>query len=239
MIEKSKIINVLNYNENPVCIKTHQKEYICPIGSDSSPSITPLEFSEVESLNSGSPVFKIGTLFLESSDIATEELYKELRILDFNKILKNADIENILTNPSLSGLTQLIEISSVMYFERVRGIFHTLKNSNQYDISTRVEKIINTKYKELCNKQLKTKIILSAKDTVSKVSAEEVGDLKKQNELLQKQMETMQKMMEQMMSMQSSKNTNDEADIEIDDVTEPEDLTPQGKRKAGRPKKDI
>lgn len=235
MIEKSKIINVLNYNENPVCIKTHQKEYTCPIGSDSSPSITPLEFSEVESLNSGSPVFKIGTLFLECSDIETSELYKDLRMFDYDKILKNADIENILINPSLSGLTKLIEIKSVMYFERVRGIFHSLKNSNQYDISTRVEKIINTRYKELCNKQLNTKIVLSAKDAVSKVSAEEVGDLKKQNESLQKQMENMQKMMEQMMAMQVNASSSEDKE-NSDGVNASDSL---GKRKAGRPKKEV
>lgn len=235
MIEKSKIINVLNYNENPVCIKTHQKEYICPIGSDSSPSITPLEFSEVESLNSGSPVFKIGTLFLECSDIETGELYKELRMFDYDKILKNDDIENILINPSLSGLTKLIEINSVMYFERVRGIFHSLKNSNQYDISTRVEKIINTRYKELCNKQSNTKIVLSAKDTVAKVSAEEVGYLKKQNESLQKQMESMQKMMEQMMAMQVNASSSEDKE-NFDSVDAPDS---QGKRKAGRPKKEV
>lgn len=201
-IEKSKIINVLNYNENPVCIKTHMKEYICQKSENGVPSITPLEFSEVESLNSNSPVFKIGNLFFEEG--MQEEIYNEIRLLEWKDILRNEDIEKILLYPSLDGLSKIVNIKSVMLFERVRGIFFSLKNSNQHDLSTRVENVINTRYKELCNRQLNTKIILTAKDTTSKASTEEVSDLKKQNESLQVQMCQMQKMMEQMMAMQNS-----------------------------------
>lgn len=201
-IEKSKIINVLNYNENPVCIKTHMKEYICQKSENGVPSITPLEFSEVESLNSNSPVFKIGNLFFEEG--MQEEIYNEIRLLEWKDILRNEDIEKILLYPSLDGLSKIVNIKSVMLFERVRGIFFSLKNSNQHDLSTRVENVINTRYKELCNRQLNTKIVLTAKDTTSKASTEEVSDLKKQNESLQEQMCQMQKMMEQMMAMQNS-----------------------------------
>lgn len=228
-MEKSKIINVLNYNENPVCIKTHLKEYLCPAMEGNNPSITPLVFSEVESLNSNSPVFRNGILFFEKR--IQEEVYSELRIIDWKDILNNKDIENILLHPTLDGLLKIVNIKSVMLFERVRGVFFSLKNSNQHDISTRVEKIVNTRYKELCNRKLKSNIVLTAKDTVEPVSTAEVNDLKKQNELLQEQMSNMQKMMEQMMSLQNN-NISSEKVSEIMQTG-----TNTTGKKPGRPKK--
>lgn len=221
-IEKSKIINILNYNENPVCIKTHLKEYMCSEGTAESPSILPLDFSEVESLNSNSDVFKIGTLFFES-DIQ-EEVYEALRILNWKDILKNEDIEDILLHPSKEGLSKIIDIKSVMLFERVRGIYYSMKNTNGYDLSTRVEKIITTRYKELCNKKLKTEITLVAKDMITPISSEEVNELKEQNQNLQTQMVQMQEMMAKLLASNSSN-------------TPPVVAEPTPKRKPGRPAK--
>lgn len=225
-INENKLINVLNYNENPVVIKTHIREYLCQSAEHNVPSITPLTFSEIESLNSNSNAFKIGTLRFSPDNEA--DVYEALRITDWEKILTNKDIEDIILHPSLSGLTRLVEINNVQLFERVRGVLFSLKNTNLYDISTRVEKIVNTRYKELCNKQIKTGIILSARDTATAVPMEEVSALKEQNNALQQQMLQMQKMIEQMMAMQTGNNTTttDEAQDEVV-IAEP--------KKPGRP----
>lgn len=226
-INENKLINVLNYNDNPVAIKTHQREYLCQPQENGQPSITPLIFAEIQSLNGNSNAFKIGTLrFPEDIE---EKVYEEIRIADWREILKNEDIENIILNPSLDGLTKIISIKNVALFERVRGIFFSLKNTNQYDISTRVEKIINARYKELCNRKIKTDIILTPKDTSTSVPSEDVNALKEQNEIMKAQMETMQKMMEQMMAMQTQ-NINEE----IQNIDSETDKTPKPK-KAGRP----
>ncbi len=229
-INENKLINVLNYNDNVVVIKTHKAEYLCPSQENGQPSITPLTFAEVESLNSNSNAFKIGTLRFPE-DIQ-ENVYNEIRISDWKDILTNETIEDIILHPSLEGLTKLISIKSVALFERVRGIFFSLKNTNQYDISTRVEKIINARYKELNNRQIKTNIILTTKDTNAQIPNDEVNALKEQNEMMKTQLESMQKMMEQMMAMQSNqlkesaentKDDNDEKPLETE------------KKKAGRP----
>jgi hypothetical protein len=228
MISENKLINVLNYNENPVVIKTHAREYLCQSAENQNPSITPLTFSEIESLNSNSNAFKIGTLRFPT-DIEAE-IYKALRITDWEKILTNKDIEEIILHPSLSGLTKLIDISNVQLFERVRGVFFSLKNTNQYDISTRVEKIVNARYKELCNRQIKSKIILSVKDTTTNIPNEEVNALKEQNLTMQLQMETMQKMMEQMIALQSTNATQTTETIKEEKIEKVEQP-----KKAGRP----
>ncbi len=160
-MNKNEIINVLNYNENPVCIKSRLREYMCPKGSRKLPSVTPLEYSEIEEINSISPCFRTGLLFFEENK--AEEIYKSLRILNFQDILKNEDIENIILNPTYEGLKKLVEIDSISYFERVRGIFYYLKNSDMYDISIRVSKIIDERYKELNNRKTKTNIVLNRK----------------------------------------------------------------------------
>lgn len=230
-INENKLINVLNYNENPVAIKTHVREYLCQSSEDGSPSITPLTFSEIESLNSNYNAFKIGTLRFPTD--VEEDVYKALRITDWEEILTNKDIETMVLHPSLSGLTKLIAINNVQLFERVRGIFFSLKNTNQYDISTRVEKIVVARYKELCNRQIKTNIVLSVKDTNTTVPAEEVNALKEQNNILQEQMAQMQKMMEQMISMQSNNIQNEDMQTAaVDKKVEPKSTQ---SKKAGRP----
>lgn len=215
-INENKLINVLNYNENPVAIVTHVREYLCQSAEHGSPSITPLTFSEIESLNSNTNAFKIGTLKFPA-DIE-KDVYEALRITGWEEILTNKYIEDIILHPSLSGLTKLVDVKNVQLFERVRGVFFSLKNTNQYDISTRVERIINARYKELCNKQIKTDIILSSKDTNATIPNEEVNALKEQNNALQEQMGKMQKMIEQMMSMHSNNSeiTNVDDDKEVE-----------------------
>ena len=229
VINENKLINVLNYNENPVAIKTHVREYLCQPMEGDNPSITPLTFSEIESLNSNSNAFKIGTLRFPTEIEAS--VYEALRITNWEEILTNKDIEDIILHPSLSGLKRLIEINNVQLFERVRGVFFSLKNTNHYDISTRVEKIIIARHKELCNKKIKTDIILSAKDTTASVPLEDVNALKEQNLAMQTQMENMQKMMEQMIAMQNNTSVKDD----VKEVAKTEDTKSTAPKKAGRP----
>jgi len=220
-IDTNKIINVLNYNANPVAIKTHIKEYLCnPAEDNDHPSINPLSFSEVEFLNSNSNAFTIGILRFPTEIEA--DVYDALRVVEWENILTNQDIEDIILHPSVKGLTKFVQIKNTSLFERIRGIFFSLKNSDQYDISTRVEKIINTRYKELVNKQVKSNILLSAKDTNPAIPNEEVNALKEQNKNMQSQMESMQKMMEQMMAMQQNATVVKEVKAEVPKVVKPE-----------------
>ena len=227
---ENKLINVLNYNENPVAIATHQREYLCSPAEGENPSITPLTFSEIESLNSSSNAFKIGTLRFPSEVEA--DIYEALRITDWEDILTNEAIEDIILHPSLDGLTKIVKIQNASLFERVRGVFFSLKNSNQYDISTRVEKVITARYKELCNGKIKTKIILTPKDTIPITSSEDVNALKAQNEEMKNQMLQMQQMMEQMMKMQQAQS---ESDKEAEDNEKK--VETETKKKPGRPRK--
>lgn len=234
-LDKTKLINVLNYNFNPVIIETHVKGYICDAATaDDEPSITPLSISEIESLNSKTNAFKIGILRFPQE--IEQEMYEEiLRIKDWKDILTNSEIKDIILHPSIDGLSKIIAIKNTSLFERVRGVFFLLKNANRYDISNRVEAVVMRRYQELCNQQVVTNIQLTPRDAVSNVSSEEVSALKEANQNMQTQLEAMQKMMEQMMAMQQASQSA-VAQPETNSVDQkPEDETTSTIKKAGKP----
>ena len=184
---------------------------------------------EILYINGNSAAFKTGILRFPKE--IEKEMYEDyLRIPNWEDLLTIQDIEKIILHPTIEGLTKIINIKDTGMFDRVRGVFVRLKNTNDDDISLRVEKIIQARLDELRRGVRNTEIIIKAKDTVAPIATEEVDELKEQNKLLQEQMANMQKMMEQMMSMQT--NTTPSAEKEKTDKEEEKVA-----KKPGRPKK--
>ena len=215
-----QIINILNYNESVVTISTRDNEYAFNPSEGGVPSIIPLSPSEIEYVNSNSNAFKSG--LLRFPEDIQEEIYIDLRIADWKSILTNDEIVEILTNATMEGLQRIIDIKNVCEFERVRGLFTRLKNTNDGDISIRVGNIVQKRYKELCNRQIKSHIQLVERDLKPKmITSEEVDSLKE--ELAQ-----MREMMAKML------NSNSKAEIRPEDV---KGETSEVKKPAGRPPK--
>lgn len=229
-IKDMKTINVLNYNQNIVIVSTKHDSYtIEPAINSENPTSLPLSLDEILYINGNSAAFKTGILRFPKE--IEKEMYEDyLRIPNWEDLLTIQDIEKIILHPTIEGLTKIINIKDTGMFDRVRGVFVRLKNTNDDDISLRVEKIIQARLDELRRGIRNTEIIIKAKDTVAPIATEEVDELKEQNKLLQEQMANMQKMMEQMMSMQA--NTTPSAENENTDNAE-EKVT----KKPGRPKK--
>lgn len=217
-VKDRELINVLNYNENIVVISTRDNQYSFNPSENDVPTLIPLTFSEIEYVNSNTEAFKSGLLrFPEDIE---NEMYNELRVLNWEDILKNSDIRDIILHPTLEGLKKIIDIKSSSAFERVRGIFTRLKNSENENISIRVERIISARYKELINRQTKTSIILSPKDsTVSTITSEEVDSLKQQ----------LAQMQELMLKMMGEKTEP----AKVEEIPTEEEI----KKSAGRPPK--
>ena len=225
-----KTINVLNYNQNIVIVSTKHDSYtIEPAINSENPTSLPLSLDEILYINGNSAAFKTGILRFPKE--IEKEMYEDyLRIPNWEDLLTIQDIEKIILHPTIEGLTKIINIKDTGMFDRVRGVFVRLKNTNDDDISLRVEKIIQARLDELIRGVRNTEIIIKAKDTVAPIATEEVDELKEQNKLLQEQMANMQKMMEQMMSMQT--NTTPSAEKEKTDKEEEKVA-----KKPGRPKK--
>ena len=196
-IRDKQNINILNYNDHIVIVSTRDKSYLIEPARDGIPSKTPFSFSEVETINSGSNAFTSGTLRFEESEEG--EIYHELRIVDWENILTNEEIKNIVFKPSFDGLNKIVEIKNSSIFERVRGIFTKLKNENSDDISMRVERIINERYKELLNGVRKSEIQLTKKDVESK-NFEDASIIKAENAQLKNEMAELKDMVSKLLN---------------------------------------
>lgn len=229
MIKESEKIGVLNYNENRVSVEVAPgKSYSFEPSMDGkTPVIIPMTIEEILYANN-SIAFKTGMLFFEKSK--EEDVYERLNIVNWKDILSNDKIKEILLHPTFEGLSKIVEIKNTSEFERVRCVLFKLKQSDRYDISVRVEQIVNTRYKELLNRQINTDIILTKKDVpVESVNSEEMDKLKAQNEAMQKQIEEMQKMMAMMIENQKAATSTQSEKAVIKET--------ETKKSPGRPKK--
>lgn len=223
-------INVLNYNENEVFVEKYK---FSASRDGKTPSIVTMSLSELKNICTNTDIIITGWLTFD--DDVKEEIFKELRIPNWQDILTNGDIEDILTNPTMEGLQKIINIENQTYFDRVRIIMFKLMKQGT-DITTKVSRIIEQRYDELRKRQRVSSIVLTKKDTnKTYATPDEVKELSAQNASLQNQLDEMKKMMEQMMSMQNTSNTTPSVNTNTESaITD----TPT-KKKAGRPKKST
>lgn len=228
MITQAEKINVLNYNENKVSVMVSPTESFTfePSVDGEIPSIIPMTIEQIRYANNYN-AFRGGFLFFEKDK--AKEIYEELGITNWEDILNNKEIREILLSPSYEGLKKIVDIKDSAVFERVRAVFHKLKSEGTNDVSVRVQQIISTRYKELQNKKVNTSIVLEKKDIVQSVPNKEVESLKAENKAMQEQLANMQAMMEKLLAQQSVKTETNEPKKEI---TAP-------KKSPGRPKKNA
>lgn len=228
MITQAEKINVLNYNENKVSVMVSPTESFTfePSVDGETPSVIPMTFEQIRYANNYN-TFRGGFLFFDKNK--EKEIYEELGITNWESILNNKEIREILLSPSYEGLNKIVDIKDSAVFERVRAVFHKLKAEGTNDISVRVQQIINTRYKELQNKKVNTSIVLEKKDIAQSVPNKEVESLKAENKAMQEQLANMQAMMEKLLAQQSAKTETNESKKET--------TTP--KKSPGRPKKNA
>lgn len=238
MLDKNKTYLVLNYNGSPVAVSTRHESYIIPGGSSESPSSMPLSVDEIVQINSNSNVFKMGLLWFEEE--VQEELYKECRIRNWENILRDKEIEDIILHPTLEKLERLLSIENEQYFERCYGIYIGLKNSN-HSIKQNVENVMLARRKELRNRKYKTGILLTKKETPA-VSEEALKETQEQNIKLTKEVDELKAMVAQLLAdkQNSVSATVETATTEAKAETKTTADSAQEPKKAtrGRPKKN-
>lgn len=220
MLNEIKHISVLNYNENCVCINIAPgKSLIFEESSYGTPTTIPLSLDEIKYANN-SNVFKTGILEFQSD--LEDEIYEVLRI-DKDKVLKLADIKEILINPTKNGLQKIISIQSLYDFDRVRGQFQKLKNDG-YKLTLDIANIIEKRSEELFKNQIKSDIIIDDSDVVKEHS--------KVRELEEKLAQ-----MEELLRASLEKKETKENTSEIKTPNEETKTAKTTRKKAGRPPK--
>ena len=196
-IKENVSIAVLNYNESNICIPTNISTHILPPAVDGVPSVDYLSFAEINYVNGISDCFRTGLVQFEDKD--KEEIYSALHFSDWKNIITNAEIKDILLNPTIEGLQKIIGVTNKSVFDRIRTIFVGLKENPDNDISNRVIKIMETRENEFKRGIYKSQIILKPKDASEKaISKDEIDSIKEQNAMLMNQLADMQKMLASM-----------------------------------------
>ena len=160
MFDKNKDIMVRNYNPYVITVNTRLQDFTFPAAERGSYTALPLTWDEILQINNGSKIFKDGFLLFPEED--EEEIYKSLRILHPENILRNEQIEEIILHPTKEGVEKLISIDDDANFDRARGIYTYLRN-NGYDISNRIDAIMEMRYAELKNNKKTSSIVISDK----------------------------------------------------------------------------
>ena len=196
-IKENVSIAVLNYNESNICIPTNISTHILPPAVDGVPSVDYLSYAEINYVNGISDCFRTGLVQFEDKD--KEEIYSALHFSDWKNIITNAEIKDILLNPTIEGLQKIIGVTNKSVFDRIRTIFVGLKENPDNDISNRVIKIMETRENEFKRGIYKSQIILKPKDASEKaISKDEIDAIKEQNAMLMNQLAEMQKMLASM-----------------------------------------
>ena len=216
MLDKNKEIMVRNYNAFAVSVSTKMQDFVFPAAERGSYSSLPLTWDEIIQINNGSKVFKNGFLMFPEED--SDEIYSALRILDYKDILTNEQIENIVLHPTRDGVEKLIAIDDDAYFDRARGVYTYLRN-NGYDISNRIDTIMELRYTELKNNKKTSSIVVS--DKLASNNDEKIKEL--ENRL--SEMEALKKELESLRSLVSSASSsaNDEPKKEVSEEKPVED----------------
>ena len=207
-IKENVSIPVLNYNESNVCIPTNISTHILPPAVDGVPSVDYLSFAEINYVNGISDCFRTGMVRFDDND--KEEVYSALNIANWENILTNDEIRDILLNPTIDGLQRIIDVTNRSIFDRIRTIFVSLKENTDNDISNRVIKIMETREQEFKRGVYKTQIVLKPKDIPEKsVSNDEINAIKEQNAMLMEQLAEMQKMITSLKSDKSKTSSTE------------------------------
>jgi hypothetical protein len=218
-----------------IIASTNVQDYVFEPCMEDTPVPMTMTAVEIKEIHSKSRLFTDGWLVFE--DDVKESVYNFLKIRDWENILSQVELMNCIISGSKEDVERLINIKSKGYFERVYGIYVALKQSNMYDISMRVAKAIDYRYKELqrgiINTQIKLsdtfktderdkiiaeqKALLEEKEQQANAMSEVVGNFEKQIAELTKQIEMLT------------------AQTKTDESKEKEGTPTQPKR--GRPKK--
>lgn len=249
-LDKENIL-VLSYNQNQVCVNGAKESYKFKPSNGLEPVINIMSLSDIQYINSNTQIIKTGWLTFDDKD--KEEIFKELRIHNWENILTNDDIKGILTMPTMEGLQRIINIDNVTYFDRVRIILHALIQDG-VDITTKVKDVIDTRYDELKKRQRVSSITLTSKKKDNVVHLDKITELENQNKALKEQLDRFEKMMEKFMQngqtpsvdyLKNQLSTNNENDfmenIQNKKTSVNNNLNtniPSVKKSQGRPKKN-
>ena len=216
-IQDEKFVNVYNENFFVVTVRTHTRSFVFKPKTETFTAVYPMTWEEVMFLNSNTNTFTKGLLSFGSRQ---EEAMEALNNFNWKDIISNEEFESIIRKPTVEGLNRIVAISDPVTFERLRGVFYSLKNMDT-DLSSRVEKIIDERFKEIQNGRSTTRIQITPSRVDAMVTHEDVGKIKEQNNTLNAEVADLKLQLEKMMELM--RQMSDKDSNKLDEPVEPVD----------------
>ena len=187
-------IKIENHNPYAVSFRTNLREYYMGAASNEGiPTIEYVTLEDLKYLNGQSKDIRTGNIIINAED--REEVFKALNIVDNGEYFENAEIRDMIINPTADGIRRIINITDRFTFERVFAQYIGIKNDGEYDVSNRVANILERRYEEIQHRIFNTKIAINEKGFKQK---ENIEDIKKEKESLASTVQELQRQLEEL-----------------------------------------
>lgn len=172
-------IKVLNYG-GFIAISTRNGSRGLGASENGVPTFEYMSMNDIEYLNSISPVFRTGRLEFEEN--VREEVYEKLAIPDWRtRCIFERDIQGMILHPTPEIMRRIVDVADVQTIERFRGHMTVLVN-NGYDVSVKVQDVINERYREINQGIRKSRMAIT--ETPENNASQEVEAMKRELEQL-------------------------------------------------------
>lgn len=186
MIDANTPVKIYNHSVNDIGIKGQLREYLLS-GSRGVPTVLTMPFSEVEYVNSRSPIFRNGTVQFDPE--TRDDIYKALYLDNWkDTVLFDEEIERIIRENDMDAAEKFLKVTDVFTIQRIRGHLIGLTNDPDIDISRRMIDLIEGRYDEINHGVRHTKL------STAKAKARMEQDEDPRIAIMQAQMAEMQKM---------------------------------------------
>lgn len=140
-------IKVFNHSISSINLPGQFREYYLE-GSRGVPTVLTMPFSDVEYINSRTPVFRNGRVQFDENE--RDDIYHALYLDNWkDTVLFDEEIDRIIRENDMDAAARFVKIADVAEIHRVRSHMVALQNDDGAEISNRMIDIINQRYDEI------------------------------------------------------------------------------------------
>lgn len=140
-------VKVFNHSISAINLPGQFREYYLD-GNRGVPPVLTMPFSDVEYINSRTPVFRNGRVQFAENE--RDDIYHALYLDNWkDTVLFDEEIDRIIRDNDMDAAERFIKITDVAEIHRVRSHMVALQNDDNAEISNRMIDIINQRYDEI------------------------------------------------------------------------------------------
>lgn len=140
-------VKVFNHSISAINLPGQFREYYLD-GNRGVPPVLTMPFSDIEYINSRTPVFRNGRVQFAENE--RDDIYHALYLDNWkDTVLFDEEIDRIIRDNDMDAAERFIKITDVAEIHRVRSHMVALQNDDNAEISNRMIDIINQRYDEI------------------------------------------------------------------------------------------